>query len=85
MTITLPPQLEKQVQKKVAAGEYDSPFDVLQDGLRLIEERDRKLEALRADVQLGVDQADRGEVAPLDMETLIRDLRAKHADPSLVK
>ncbi len=84
MTITLPPQLEKQVQEKVATGEYDSPFDVLRDGLRLIEERDRRkaerLAMLREESQVGIDQLDRGE--GIDADVVFAELSAKYAHQS---
>ncbi|MFA6019951.1 MAG: type II toxin-antitoxin system ParD family antitoxin, partial [Rhodospirillales bacterium] len=59
--------------------------EVLQEALHLLDERERKLSALRADIQLGLDQAEQGDAAPLDMEALIGNLRAKHAAASLAK
>ena len=82
MSITLPPNLEKRVQEKVDSGAFRSADEVIQAGLGLLDERERKLAALRADLQVGIDQIERGEVAPLDMEALIDELRAKHGTPA---
>lgn len=84
MSITLKPDLEKLVQEKVRSGAYRSPEEVIQASLSLLDSRDRKLAALRADLQVGIDQLDRGEVAGLDMEALIDELKAQHKPkPSL--
>lgn len=77
-SITLPPQLEDRIIQKVLSGAYRSPDEVLIESLRLLDERDHKLAALRSDIQIGIDQADRGEVTQLDMKALIGKLRAKH-------
>jgi antitoxin ParD1/3/4 len=51
---------------------YTSSSEVIREGLRLLDERDRvraeKLEALKREVALGVEQADRGEATPFDPE-----------------
>lgn len=65
MSIVLNPELEKIVEGKVASGRYSSAAEVLREALQLMVERDRFLEmqheALRRDVQAGLDQLDRGE------------------------
>ncbi len=80
MTITLPPQLEKRIREKVASGTYPSPNDVLQESLRLLDERDRKRAALRADIQVGIDQLDRGE--GIDADVVFSELHSKYVDPT---
>lgn len=68
MNISLTPQLEELVKRKVDSGLYGSASEVMREALRLLEERDQlrrmRLEALRADMQQGVDS---GEPTPLDM------------------
>ncbi|MBM3933107.1 MAG: type II toxin-antitoxin system ParD family antitoxin [SAR202 cluster bacterium] len=65
MNVSLTPQLEELVRRKVESGQYNSASEVVREGLRLIEERDRvltaKLDALRSDIQVAVDQVKRGE------------------------
>jgi antitoxin ParD1/3/4 len=70
MNISLTPYLEKLVKEKVKSGRYLSSSEVIREGLRLLEERDKlraeRFEALKRDVRAGVDQIDRGEAAPFD-------------------
>ncbi|ARU57009.1 CC2985 family antitoxin [Oleiphilus messinensis] len=77
MNISLTPQLESFVKQKVAAGMYNSVSEVMREALRLLEERDAikemKMEALRRDLQEGIDELDRGEGSALDMD----DVKAK--------
>lgn len=76
MSVSLPPDLEKFVRQELASGEYASEEEILQEGLRLLQDRKQRLEQLRSDIQVGLDQLDRGEGAPLDMEAI----KAKVAD-----
>ena len=66
MNVSLTPELEQLIHKKVESGLYLSASEVVREALRLLEERDRvnamKLEELRREIQLGIDQADRGEL-----------------------
>ncbi len=64
MNVTLKPELERYIANKVASGSYPTATDVVQAGLELLretEDRQRKLEELRQAVQIGLDQAERGE------------------------
>jgi antitoxin ParD1/3/4 len=76
MYIPLPRDLEDLVKRKVEAGEYESASDVVVAALYLLAARDRFLEGereeLRREIQLGIDQCERGEVAPFDRETIKR-------------
>lgn len=74
MNVSLTPELERYVNDKVEGGMYDSASEVVREGLRLLKEKDelheRKLAALRADIQIAVEQAERGQVSPFNEETL---------------
>lgn len=65
---TIPSELEQFVDQEVASGKYRSADEVVSQSLRLLQERERKLEALKADIQVGLDELDRGEGLPLDVE-----------------
>jgi antitoxin ParD1/3/4 len=87
MNISLTAQLEKIVHDKVKSGLYISSSEVIRVGLRLLEERDRiraeKLEALKREVALGVEQADRGEATPFDIEyykSIIKEARQNNGN-----
>lgn len=68
MNVSLTPELESFVTKKVRSGLYGSQSEVVREGLRLLMDRDRVMEArlqdLRGDVAEGLEQARRGEVIP---------------------
>ena len=78
MNISLTPELERYVHGKVQEGMYHSASEVVREGLRLLREKDelhqKKLEQLRQEIQVGIDQADRGRVKPLT-EELVRDIK----------
>lgn len=60
---------------------YHTASEVIREGLRLLEERDRlyqvRLEELRRDVKLGIDQLNRGESVPFDPVAAKRRLRKR--------
>lgn len=66
MNVSLTPELERLVAAKVKSGLYGSSSEVIRAALRLLQhaEADQaaRLEALRRDVRVGIDQADRGEL-----------------------
>ncbi len=70
MNVSLTPQLEQLVHEKVKSGRYLSASEVVREGLRLLEERDRlhnlHLAELQQKLTLGVEQADRGELLESD-------------------
>lgn len=51
MTITLPRKLELLVEKKLKSGLYPTARDVIREGLRLLDERDRLYDTRLADLQ----------------------------------
>jgi antitoxin ParD1/3/4 len=79
MNISLTEELEQFVHAKVESGKYLSASEVVRAGLRLLHERDQlhqqKLDALRKDVQQGLEQAERGESIRLD-NALADDIKA---------
>ncbi len=83
MNVSLTPELEKFVARKVASGMYQTASEVMREGLRLLEHRDRtdreKFEDLRREIQIGVDQLDRGEGAPWNGEEIKAAVRRRLA------
>ncbi len=88
MNISLTPELERFVHRKVESGLYPSAGEVVREALRLLDERDRleamRVEALRAEILVGIDQADRGELrdGPAVFARLREQLRAKSGEIS---
>jgi antitoxin ParD1/3/4 len=72
--IQLPPELEAFVQLMLDGGQYASAEQVMRDALWLLKDqadmRTLKLAELRKQIAVGLEQAERGESAPLDMQTL---------------
>ncbi len=71
MNISLTPQLEDLVKRKVDSGLYGSASEVVREALRLLDERDRlnamRLEELRAEIKKGLES---GEPTPLDIAAI---------------
>ena len=80
MHISLTPQLEDLIQKKVASGVYNNASEVVREALRLFEEYDRartiRLEELRREVLKGLES---GDPRPLDIDEIERKGRARLA------
>lgn len=79
MNVSLTPELEQFVQEKVKSGKYLSASEVFQEALRLLQEKDQirqlRLEKLRKEIAIGIEQADRGEV--VDGKEVINELYEK--------
>ncbi len=81
MNISLTPELEMLVAEKVKSGMYSTASEVVREALRLLQERDEfrkwKLEQLRKEVQIGLDQVERGEVVEFDPADLLKRARTR--------
>lgn len=65
MDFPIPPELAHAVHERVRSGQYASTDEVLRAMLDALEEREaehvEKIDALRREVRIGLDQLDRGE------------------------
>ena len=85
MNISLTPELEKFIQNKVDSKMYQTASEVVREALRLLADHDQtrqaKLEALRRDIQVGLDQLDRGEFIEIksdaDSQALLERIKRK--------
>jgi antitoxin ParD1/3/4 len=79
MDITLPPGLEKVIEAEIASGRYESANAVIAEGLRLLHERDASYETRREElvreIAIGLEQVERGEVMPLDINSIKSEAR----------
>jgi antitoxin ParD1/3/4 len=85
MTISLAPEYQEFVAQKVASGRYGSESDVVQEGLRLLREREaeqEKLADLRREIALGIKEADEGRTAPLDAQETLARVRKNREAPT---
>jgi antitoxin ParD1/3/4 len=58
-------KLEEVVDRLVASGRYNSKSEVLREGVRLVEEREKHLQALDAALAKGLADIEAGRVKPL--------------------
>ena len=77
MNVSLTPELEALVQSKVASGLYNNQSEVVREALRLLAEQDQMRQAhlarLREALDLGLQEADRGEL--FDGPEVVQEMR----------
>jgi antitoxin ParD1/3/4 len=82
LAIQLPDELSQFVNKSVQAGEYPNADDFVINVLsiykdqveeRLSESDQAKFDSLRRDIQIGIDQLDRGEGSEMDWNEFFAD------------
>jgi antitoxin ParD1/3/4 len=78
VSISLGGHFEKFVQDQIAHGRYHTPSEVVQDALRLMEDREKQLTALDAAIEQGLDDIAAGRVYDADsvFDELDRELAA---------
>lgn len=59
-------RLEDVVNQLVSTGRYNSKSEVLREGVRLVEEREKRLAALDAALAKGISDADAGRSTPAE-------------------
>lgn len=77
MNVSLTPELESLITKKVQSGLYNSASEVVREALRLLEEKDRiremRLDDLRREIMKGVEQIRNGQYIELNSEEELRE------------
>jgi antitoxin ParD1/3/4 len=80
MNVSLSPELEQLIEKKVKSGMYNSASEVIRAGLRLLKEQDElkqiRLRELKREVQKGLDEIKRGEI--VDADEVFQELRERN-------
>ena len=84
MNISLTPELAGFVKEQVDSGMYQSASEVVREGIRLLlqqrQDRQARLEELRRQIAVGLEQLDRGDAAPLDVEAIKAEGRRRFAE-----
>jgi antitoxin ParD1/3/4 len=79
MEIALTPEVEQYIQEKVSSGQYASANEVFLAGIQLLQDIEQiyqgRYQALRDEVRVGIEAADRGEV--VDAETVFSQLQER--------
>jgi antitoxin ParD1/3/4 len=66
MGLSLSPEIEHLVEQQIASGKYHTTDEVLAEALRALTERDAEIADLRRELQIGIDELDRGEFEEFD-------------------
>jgi antitoxin ParD1/3/4 len=78
MTIHLPPDVEASVRQRVQQGQFPDAGEVIREAMRLLDQRDRRIQELRATVTEGFAAIERGEGIELTPELFAE--RIGHAE-----
>lgn len=81
LNVSLTAELQRFVDRRVASGRYQTASEVVRDGLRLLEDReratDRDIDSMKRKISSGLKQARAGEV--LDGDEVLAALRRRTA------
>ncbi|MDA0269078.1 MAG: type II toxin-antitoxin system ParD family antitoxin [Cyanobacteria bacterium] len=86
MALSLPPELQQFADRQIASGKYTSLDEIFLAGLQALAEREQiyqgRFEALRSEVLLGADEAERGELldAASEINAIRQRLRNRHPE-----
>ena len=72
MSVTIPQQYAAFIRDSVASGRFRSEDEAVAEGLRLLQHHEQRLAALRADLQVGIDDLNAGNSSELDIEDIMR-------------
>jgi len=70
----LSPDLEQYVQQKVASGQFTSQEEFAQEAMRLYRDIEARHESLKDDVRAALEQSEKGQSVPLDMDSIKSEL-----------
>jgi antitoxin ParD1/3/4 len=73
-SITLGNHFDDFVKNRISAGRYKNASEVIRAGLRLLEEEENKVSALKQAIQEGIDS---GIVEDFDPEQFLQNLKAQ--------
>lgn len=85
MNISLHPRLAQFVEEQVRAGRFRSVEDVVNGAVARLQAESElsaeDVEELRADIAIGIDEADRGELEPLHAKGIWADVERRASAP----
>jgi len=74
MNISLTPELEQAVRRKVESGLYNNASEVIREALRLALRQDQENDWLRREAAIGVAQLESGHVTRVGSKKAFKDL-----------
>ena len=66
MTVEIPPEFEQFVRSVINSGTFHSESEVIGEALRLLRERQGRVQSLREEITPALERLDRGEGIELD-------------------
>lgn len=66
MNVSLTKELEKYIASRVKTGMFGSASEVVREALRLLRERDARIEYLRREIDIGLEDLRQGRVVEID-------------------
>ena len=76
-SVALGPHFESFIQSSISSGRYNNASEVVRSGLRLLEEQEQKMAALRSAIEEGINS---GIVEDFDFQAHLEELKAKSRD-----
>ena len=74
-SVALGPHFENFIQSSIAGGRYNNASEVVRAGLRLLEEQEQKIAALRAAIEEGLNS---GFVEDFDPDKFLKEIKAQY-------
>lgn len=74
-----PEEIQQFVNAEVASGHYPAAEDVIVDALRCLRDVRQQREEFATRLALSIEQANRGEAKPLDIDALMQRVEARLA------
>lgn len=72
--LNYPPDLDAYVQQKIASGQFQSREEFAAEAIRMYREFEARRLRMKADIAASLEQADRGQCEPLDMDAIKQQL-----------
>ena len=69
-SVEIPPDLQQFVDRAIESGGFKSASEVVGEALRLLQQRQQRLQQLRTDIRPALKRLDRGEGIELDDDSL---------------
>jgi antitoxin ParD1/3/4 len=82
MNISLTPTLDDYIQSKVDTGLFNNRSEVIREALRMMHERDSKLETLRA---AHIEGENSGDAGPINFTDINKAIDAKFSMKNLIQ
>lgn len=88
LNVSLPPQLEELVRRRVESGRYESASEVVREALRLLDEREQdshaRLAVTRKAIAQGLSDVAQGRTQELDVDAFLMARRQADRPPPTV-